>query len=86
MKTLIKNVLNNLDQDNIVGPQFRWEYLKYEIRKSSIHFSKDIVQNKKTERMYLEIKLKTLKTRPDFIDNPEYTETMKSLIRSTKKK
>ena len=38
---LIKNVLDNLDQDNIVDPQFRWEYLKHEI-KFSIHFSKDI--------------------------------------------
>ena len=42
MKTLIKNVLDNLDQDNIEDPQFHWEYLKYEIRKFSIHFSKDI--------------------------------------------
>ena len=53
MKTLIKNVLNNLDQDNIVDPQFRWEYLKYEIRKFSIYFSKDIARNKKIERMFL---------------------------------
>ena len=30
METLIKHVLNNLDQDKIVVPQFRWEYLKYE--------------------------------------------------------
>ena len=56
MRTLIENVLDNLDQDNIVGPQFRWEYLKYEIRKFSIHFSKDVRRNKKTERMYLENK------------------------------
>ena len=79
MKTLIKNVLNNFDQDNIVDPQFRWEYLKYEIRKFSIHFSKDIGLNKKIEKMYLENKLKTLETRPDFIDNPEYTETNEKL-------
>ena len=60
MKSFIKNVLNNLDQDNIEDPQFRWEYLKYKIRKFSIHFSKDIAQNMKTERTYLENKLKTL--------------------------
>ena len=29
--------------------------------------------------MYLENKLKTLETRPDFIDNPEYTETNEKL-------
>ena len=54
MKNFTKNVLDNLDQDNIVDPQFRWEYLKYEIRNSPIHFSRDIAQNKKTERTYLE--------------------------------
>ena len=27
MKRLIKNVLNNLDQDSAEDPQFRWEYL-----------------------------------------------------------
>ena len=79
MKTLIKNVLDNLDQNSIVDPQFRWEYLKYEMRKFSIHFSKDIARNKKTERTYLENKFKTLETRPDFVDNPEYTETNEKL-------
>ena len=79
MKTLIKNVLNNLNQNNIVDPKLRWEYLKYEIRKFPIHFSNDIAQNTKIERMYLENKLETLETRPDFIDNPEYTETNEKL-------
>ena len=74
-RTLIENVLDNLDQDNIVDPQFRWEYLKYEIRKFFIHFSKDIARNKKTERTYLGNKLKTLEIRSNFVDNPEYTET-----------
>ena len=46
MKTLIKNVLDNLEQDNIEDAQFCWEYLKYEIRKFSVHFSKYIAQKK----------------------------------------
>ena len=50
MRTLTGNVLDNLDQDNTIDPQFRCEYLKYEIRKFSIHFSKDIARNKKTVR------------------------------------
>ena len=79
MRMLNENVLDNLDQDKIVDPQFCWEYLKYEIRKFPIHFSKDIVPNKKTERTYLENKLKTLETRPNFVDNPEYTETNENL-------
>ena len=57
MKTLIKHVLYNLDQDNIVDPQFRWEYVKHEIRKFSLHFSKGVAQNKKIERTNLENKL-----------------------------
>ena len=76
---LIKHVLDNLDQDNIVDPQFRWEYLKYEIRKFSIHFSKGIARNKKTERTYLENKLKTLENSPSFVNNPEYIETNEKL-------
>ena len=79
MKTLIKHVLDNLDQDNIVDPQFRWEYLKYEIRKFSIHFSKGIARNKKIERTYLENKLKTLENSPSFVNNPEYIETNEKL-------
>ena len=75
MKTLIKHVLYNLDQDNIVDPQFRWEYLKYEIRKFSIHFSKGIARNKKIERTYLENKLITLENSSNFVNNPEYIET-----------
>ena len=79
MKTLIKHVLDNLDQDNIVDPQFRWEYLKYEIRKFSIHFSKGIARNKNTDRTYLENKLKTLENSPSFVNNPEYIETNEKL-------
>ena len=67
MKTLIKHVLDNLNQDNIVDPQSRWEYLKYEITKFSIHFSKGIARNKKTDRTYLENKLKTLGNSPSFV-------------------
>ena len=56
MKTLIKNVLYNLDHDNVEDPQFRWEYLEYEIGNFSIHFSKGFARNMKTERTYLENK------------------------------
>ena len=72
MKTLIKNVLYNLDQDNVEDPQLRWEYLEYEIGNFSIHFSKDFARNMKT---YLENKLP--------LNIPKL---MKNLIRSTKKK
>ena len=78
MKILIKNVLDNLDQHNIEGSQLSWEYLEYEIRKFSIHFSKN-VRNKKTERTDLENELKTLESSTNFVDTPEYTETNEKL-------
>ena len=46
IKTLIKTKII------IEDPQIRWEYFKHEVRKFSIHFSKDIVRNMKTERTY----------------------------------
>ena len=52
---------------------------KYEIRKFSIHFSKGIVRNKKTERTYLENKLKTLENSTSFVNNPEYLKTNEKL-------
>ena len=79
MKTLIKHVIDNLDQDNIVDPQFRCEYLEYEIKQFSIHFSKGIARNMETERKYLDNKLKTLKTSPSFVSSPEYLETNEKL-------
>ena len=79
MKTLVKNALDNLDQDNVEDSQFCWEDLKYETRKFSIHFPKDIAQNVETERTYLENKLKTLETSANFVDNPEYTKTNEKL-------
>ena len=75
---LIKHVLDNLDQDNIVDPQFRWECLEYEIRKFSIHFSKGIARNKKTEITYLENILNILANN-SFVNNPEYTETNENI-------
>ena len=51
MKKKIKSVLNDLNQNNIENPQFCWEYLKYEIRKFSIHFSKNLARNLKKERI-----------------------------------
>ena len=86
MKTLIKNVLDNLNQDNTEDPQFCWENPKYEIWKISIHSSKEPAQNVKTEKTYLKNKLKTLKTSTNFVDNPEYTETNEKLDKDRPRK
>ena len=86
MKTLIKHVLYNLDQDNIVDPQFRWEYLKYETRKFSIHFSTHIAQNKKLKECTWNINKKLLKLDLILLITLNILKLMKILIRSTKKK
>ena len=86
MKTLSKNVLDNLDKYDIVDPQFRWEYLKYEIRKFPIHFSNNTARNKKIERTHLENRLKLLKLDEILLITLNILKLMKSLIRSTKKK
>ena len=37
------------------------------------------MQNKKIKRTYLENKLKTLESRPNFVNNPEYNENNEKL-------
>ena len=80
MQTLIKN---NLDQED---PKFCLEYFKYETKKFFIHFSKDIAQNIRTERTYLENELKTLKLALILLITLNIPEIMKNLIRAIKKK
>ena len=40
MKEHISTCSNLLEKENILDDQVRWEYLKYEVRKFSITFSK----------------------------------------------
>ena len=49
MKAHIVSTQKNLDKENIRDDQARWEYLKYEIRKFSIKFSKLLSKNTKTQ-------------------------------------
>ena len=60
MKFHIKSTLETLEIEGIRDPEVSWEFLKYEIRKFSIEFSKLQVQNTKKENMFLESKLKRL--------------------------
>ena len=48
MKTHISNTQKRLNKENVRDDQTRWEYLKYEIRKFSIKFSK-LSKNTKTQ-------------------------------------
>ena len=60
MKEHISTCLNLLEKENILDDQFRWEYLKYEVRKSSIKFSKAQAKKLRSERVLLEKKIKKL--------------------------
>ena len=75
MKTHIVDTLNLLDNENILDQNVRRDFLKYEIRKFTIDFSKALSKNEKQEVSYLEKKLKNLecdlsntKTRDQYLD------------------
>ena len=79
MKIYIKDILENMDKENIIDEQLRWEFLKYEIRKFSIIFSKNLAKIKKIETSSLESKLKLLETTEKFDSNSEYIECKNKL-------
>ena len=60
MKTHIVDTLNLLDNENILNQNVRRDFLKYEIRKFTIDFSKALSKNEKQEVSNLEKKLKDL--------------------------
>ena len=51
-----------LDQDKITDKHLRWEFLKYEIRKFTINFSKKLVKEENKDRNFLEKELKKLES------------------------
>ena len=60
MKEHISTCLNHLEKENILDDQVRWKYLKYELRKLSIKFSKTQAKKKRLEKFLLEKKTKKL--------------------------
>ena len=79
MKFQIKSTLETLEIEGIRDPQVRWEFLKYEMRKFSIEFSKLQAQNKKKEKTFLENKLKKLENNTNYIENLEYIDCRNKL-------
>ena len=51
-----------------------WDYIKYEIRKSSIEFSKQFAKDKRTKTFILENKLKQLEANVNFQFDDHYLE------------
>ena len=79
MKFHIKSTLETLEIEGINDLQVRWEFLKYEIRKFSIEFSKLQAQNTKKEKMFLENKLKKLENNTNCMENLEYIDCRNKL-------
>ena len=64
-KNQISETLRMLDQGKITDKHLRWEYLKCEIRKFIIHFSKNVVKEEDKDRNFLEKELKKLEEKPN---------------------
>ena len=60
MKNQISETLRMLNQGKINDKHLRWEYLKYEISKFTMNFSKTFVKEENKDRNLLEKKLKKL--------------------------
>ena len=79
MKFHIKSTLKTLEIEATNDLQVRWEFLKYEIRKLSIEFSKLQAQNTKKEKMFLENKLEKLENNTNCMENLDYIDCRNKL-------
>ena len=61
MKNQISETIRMLDQNKITDKYLRWEFLKYEIRKFTLNFSKKLVKEENKDRIFLEKELKNWK-------------------------
>ena len=60
MKDHVAVLIETLRKENIFDDQTRWEFLKFEIRKFSIHYSISKTRERKGERIIAENKIKVL--------------------------
>ena len=58
MSLHIKNILKVFDNENISDDQVKWEYLKYEVKKFTIHYSKNLAKSIRDERLKFYLKNK----------------------------
>ena len=72
MKKFILDTLNELFTENILDDQVKWEYLKYNIRKYTIKFSKELAKNTNKTIDDLETKLKHYEKLENYIDKIDY--------------
>ena len=72
MKKFILDTLNELFNENILDDQVKWEYLKYNIRKYTIKFSKELAKSTNKITTDLETKLKHFEKHENYVDNIDY--------------
>ena len=72
MKNQISETICMLDQDKITDKHLRWGFLKYEIRKFTINFSKKRVKEENKDRNFLEKELKKLEKSQNNLQTNEY--------------
>ena len=85
MKKIVLDSLNKFFNENIVDDQLRWEYLKYDIRKHTINFSKIIAKNTNNKIADLETKLKHFDEHYDnYVDNTDYKVSKQQLEEKAK--
>ena len=65
MKNQISETLRMLDQDKITDKHLRWEYLKYEIRKFTMNFSKKFVKEENKDRNFFRKRTKKTGKKPN---------------------
>ena len=67
----IKDLIGNFDTKNDCdfSEQLKWEFLKYEIRKFTIHYTKDLAKERKQKLSNLESELKKLEISLDDANN-----------------
>ena len=72
-KNQISETLRMLEQDEITDKHLRWEFLKYEIRKFTINFSKKCVKEENKDQNFLEKELKKLEKSLTNLQANEYS-------------
>ena len=66
LKNHLKFIQKTILKENITDEQMIWEYIKYEIRKFSIGFSKQYAKDKRTKTIILEKKIKRIRGKCKF--------------------
>ena len=76
MKTFIDSTKKSLNQNSLFSNQSKWEFLKYEIRKKCLSFSKDIA--KKTREQHADLICKITKLEQEIDSEEKFEEYDKS--------